>query len=271
MTNATAMLTALGDPTRQAIVDRLVDGPMAVGELASTMSISRPAVSQHLKVLKDLGLVTDAKQGTRPAVPGRSRCAGRGAGPPRRVLVTGAGRVRRRPRPTTTLHPNGAGTVITDQGDVRHELLVDMTPEAAWDRFTTRMTEWWPSEHHIGSAPIQEILVEPKVGGRWYTIHTDGSETSTGVVRTWEPPSRLELTWQITAAWEFDPRFITTVAVQFTDAGDGRTLVELEHRGLEAYGDDADGMRTTFDSPGAWPATLAAFGRTTAAQEDAAS
>jgi DNA-binding transcriptional ArsR family regulator len=65
VTNAADLLTALGDPTRQAIVDRLADGPMAVGELTATLDITRPAVSQHLKVLKDLGLVTDTKQGTR--------------------------------------------------------------------------------------------------------------------------------------------------------------------------------------------------------------
>ena len=65
MTNATAMLTALGDPTRQAILDRLSDGPLAVGELAAVLPISRPAVSQHLKVLKDAGLVTDRQDGTR--------------------------------------------------------------------------------------------------------------------------------------------------------------------------------------------------------------
>ena len=59
------MMTALGDPTRQAILDRLSDGPRAVGELASDMPISRPAVSQHLKVLKDVGLVVDRPQGTR--------------------------------------------------------------------------------------------------------------------------------------------------------------------------------------------------------------
>src|SRR4051812_36705248 len=65
MTNATAMLTALGDPTRQAILDRLSDGPLAVGQLAGVLPISRPAVSQHLKVLKDVGLVTDRQDGTR--------------------------------------------------------------------------------------------------------------------------------------------------------------------------------------------------------------
>jgi len=59
------MMTALGDPTRQAILDRLSDGPRAVGELAGELPISRPAVSQHLKVLKDVGLVNDRREGTR--------------------------------------------------------------------------------------------------------------------------------------------------------------------------------------------------------------
>jgi hypothetical protein len=149
--------------------------------------------------------------------------------------------------------------VITDQGDIRHEILVDMTPQVAWDRFTGRITEWWRKEHHIGSAPIQEIVIEPFVGGRWFTRHTDGSETSTGVVRVWEPPTKLMLTWQLTAAWEYDPDFVTTLALQFTDAGDGRTLVELEHAGFEAYGPDADEMRGTFEAPDAWPGTLAAY------------
>jgi len=65
MTNATAMLTALGDPTRQAILDRLTHGPLAVGQLAEALPVSRPAVSQHLKVLKEVGLVVDRQVGTR--------------------------------------------------------------------------------------------------------------------------------------------------------------------------------------------------------------
>ena len=59
------MLSAWGDPTRQLILDRLVDRPCAVGELAQQLPVSRPAVSQHLKVLKDAGLVRDERQGTR--------------------------------------------------------------------------------------------------------------------------------------------------------------------------------------------------------------
>ena len=58
-------MTALGDPTRQAILERLAKGPLPVGQLAADLPVTRPAVSQHLKVLKDAGLVTDRKVGTR--------------------------------------------------------------------------------------------------------------------------------------------------------------------------------------------------------------
>ena len=58
-------LDALGDPTRRAICERLSQHPAAVGELAGDLPVSRPAVSQHLKVLKDAGLVVDTRQGNR--------------------------------------------------------------------------------------------------------------------------------------------------------------------------------------------------------------
>jgi len=56
--------TALGDPTRRAIFERLAEQPRAVGELAGVMPVSRPAVSQHLRVLKQARLVSDAAAGT---------------------------------------------------------------------------------------------------------------------------------------------------------------------------------------------------------------
>ena len=65
MTNRAEGLTALGDPTRRAIFERLAERPRAVGELAREFPVSRPAVSQHLKVLKDAGLVIDRPAGNR--------------------------------------------------------------------------------------------------------------------------------------------------------------------------------------------------------------
>ncbi len=58
-------LAALGDPTRRMIFERVAQRPRAVGELARDMPVSRPAVSQHLKVLKDAGLVVDRADGNR--------------------------------------------------------------------------------------------------------------------------------------------------------------------------------------------------------------
>lgn len=64
MANAKAF-AALSDPTRRQVFERLADGPRAVGDLAQGLPVSRPAVSQHLKVLKEAGLVTDRAEGTR--------------------------------------------------------------------------------------------------------------------------------------------------------------------------------------------------------------
>ena len=60
-----SVFDALGDPTRRAIFERLREGPRSVGELADGLPVSRPAVSQHLRVLKQAGLVSDRKNGTR--------------------------------------------------------------------------------------------------------------------------------------------------------------------------------------------------------------
>lgn len=65
MANAARAFDALGDPTRRAIFERVATRPQSVGKLAERMSVSRPAVSQHLKVLKGAGLVSDKAEGTR--------------------------------------------------------------------------------------------------------------------------------------------------------------------------------------------------------------
>ncbi|MGJ3647878.1 ArsR/SmtB family transcription factor [Sphingomonas sp. GlSt437] len=66
MTNRVAVaIEALADPTRRSIFERLAARPSPVGEIAAGLPVSRPAVSQHLKVLKEAGLVTDSAEGTR--------------------------------------------------------------------------------------------------------------------------------------------------------------------------------------------------------------
>src|SRR5215475_5803565 len=65
MANANALFAALSDPTRRRVFERLQSGGRSVGEIARGLPVSRPAVSQHLKVLKEAGLVADRAEGTR--------------------------------------------------------------------------------------------------------------------------------------------------------------------------------------------------------------
>ena len=65
MAYGNAAFAALSDPTRRMVLERLAAGPRAVGEIAEGVPVSRPAVSQHLKVLKDAGLVSDRQEGAR--------------------------------------------------------------------------------------------------------------------------------------------------------------------------------------------------------------
>jgi DNA-binding transcriptional ArsR family regulator len=65
MAYGNAAFAALADPTRRRVLERLADGPRAVGDIAEGLPVSRPAVSQHLKVLKEAGLVSDRQDGAR--------------------------------------------------------------------------------------------------------------------------------------------------------------------------------------------------------------
>jgi Activator of Hsp90 ATPase homolog 1-like protein len=102
---------------------------------------------------------------------------------------------------------------------IRRHVVVQAAQRRAFEVFTAEMTSWWPADHHIGSAPIEEIIIEPHEGGRWYTRHQDGTETSTGYVAAWEPYDRVVLTWQIGADWKYDPKLRTSVHLRFIPEG----------------------------------------------------
>jgi len=142
---------------------------------------------------------------------------------------------------------------------IRRGITVDVAQERAFDVFTGDMTSWWPATHHIGSAPIAEIIIEPKSGGRWYTRHEDGSETSTGYVVAYDRPHRLVVTWQIGHDWTYRPDLITTIEIRFEAEGPDRTRVELEHRDLASFGEHAEEMRAIFGADDAWNQILADF------------
>ncbi|MBT9471854.1 MAG: SRPBCC family protein [Pseudomonadota bacterium] len=150
-------------------------------------------------------------------------------------------------------------TVQIKPAPIRHAVTVKASQERAFRIFTSDIGRWWPSTHHIGAAPYKANVLEPRQGGRWYEIGEDGSEADWGHVLAWEPPSRLLLAWQLDAQHRFDPALVTEVEVLFTPQDDGRTRVELEHRLLERYGEDAQKVADSVGSPNGWGRVLELF------------
>ena len=142
---------------------------------------------------------------------------------------------------------------------VRKSVTVKAPPEKAFKVFTAGVGRWWPKTHHIGAAEPETVVIEPKVGGRWYERGLDGVECEIGKVLVWDPPARLVLGWQLTPDWKFDPDLVTEVEVRFTPEGDGATRVELEHRNLERFGDRAETVRSQIDAPNGWGGLLQLF------------
>jgi uncharacterized protein YndB with AHSA1/START domain len=143
---------------------------------------------------------------------------------------------------------------------VRRSVVVEAPQERAFSVFTAGMTSWWPIESHtIGSKPMAEAVIEPRAGGRWFERAADGTECDWGRVLAWEPPARVVLEWQISADWQADPDIHTEVEVRFTAEGGRRTRVDLEHRGLESFGERMEQMRAVFGSDGGWNGLLGRF------------
>ena len=144
---------------------------------------------------------------------------------------------------------------------IRKSVRVRASQEKAFDTFVGGMGGWWIKGHSLLKAtPQQDVVVEPRTGGRWYEVGEDGSEMDWGKVLGWERPDRVLLAWQLNADWTYDPDFETTVEVRFTPDGD-HTIVDFEHRDLERFGDRAAEIRGGYESgmDGGWGQLLANF------------
>jgi DNA-binding transcriptional ArsR family regulator/uncharacterized protein YndB with AHSA1/START domain len=251
----------LGDPTRRAIFELLAQGPCSVGELAEQLPVSRPAVSQHLRLLKDGGLVVSQPQGTRRIY----RLNPEGLTAVRAYLD----RTAFPWPPKRSLSSRTAGWMTTTPTipALRGAITVRASTDRAFRVFTRSFDAWWPHQFHIGKTEMAEVVLEPGEGGRWYERGEDGSECDWGRVVAWEPPHRLVLTWQITGEWEFDPdpEHASEIEVRFTADGPGRTVVELEHRHI----DRLIGGQAVYDaliSGGNWIVLLELFGQNAASK-----
>ena len=140
--------------------------------------------------------------------------------------------------------------------------IVNASLERAFRFFTGSLTAWWPAEYHIGAAEMAEVVMEPRVGGRWFERGVDGIECDWGRVLAWEPPNRVLVTWQINGQWQFDPdpAHASEVDVRFTADGPERTTVDITHQYVERLV-GAQAVYDAFLEGGSWTAMLERFAK----------
>ena len=144
---------------------------------------------------------------------------------------------------------------------VKKAVIVNVSQADAFDVFTSGIDRWWPETHHIGEAPVVKQVIEPRKGGRWYTLHADGKETTTGRMLAWEPPGRIVFSWEINSRWKPEPdrALASEVEVRFIAETPTRTRVELEHRNFERMADRAGAEKMRDGVDGGWPGILELF------------
>jgi len=255
-TDISAGLDALGDATRRAIVSRLAAGPAPVGELARGLPVGRPAVSMHLRVLKDAGLVDDHAVGTRRLY---------------RLRPDGLARLRDHLdwywAQALAAYKEAAEGASGDAMAVQPEISVAKTVTVGAPLSTAfgvfaEQHRWWPvATHHLAEPPGETVVLEPFAGGRWFERAADGTETDWGRVLVWEPPHRLVVTFQIAPGWSYqpDPALASEIEVRFTAESPGRTRVDFVHRHLERYAEAAERMRAVLDGPNGAVGVLTAY------------
>jgi uncharacterized protein YndB with AHSA1/START domain len=139
---------------------------------------------------------------------------------------------------------------------VRKTVRVAAPPDRAFEVFAAGIGRWWPRSHSLCKAGLETIIIEPRVGGRWFERGVDGSECEIGKVLVWAPPARLVLAWQLTGEWIYDANASSEVEVKFVADGEGATRVDLEHRLIERTGGSAEKLRDQVDALNGWGGLL---------------
>lgn len=250
---ASSQLSALADPTRRSVFESLVREPSTVGSLAARLPVSRPAVSQHLKVLSDAGLVGSTTVGTRRVYSIRREgldVLGSWLEEMWDAALDSFERAAIEEHRMTTRNRVLAPVVKTRT--------VPLPVDRAFTLFTEGIQSWWPLATHSiaagegGDTEAVTLRFEGRVGGRVVEVGADGRECAWADVMAWQPPDRLVLSWHPNR----DPEAATVLEVRFTPHPQG-TEVHLEHRGWEELGESGPSVRERYDT--GWDIVLAGF------------
>lgn len=264
-TYATNGWTALADPTRRAILEHLIERPSAVVELARHLPVSRPAVSQHLKVLKDAGLVADRRAGKHRIY----HVQPEGLAALRAELDRFWSKTLATYKTVVEQATRGDGMSIqAAETTVRTSIVVEAPITLAFKVFTEDFGSFKPKEHNLLGVEIAETVFEPKVGGFLYDSGIDGSVCRWARVLAYEPPNRLLLSWDISPQWQIedDPQKTSEWEVRFIAETSQRTRVEIEHRHLDRHGEGWHGVREGVSGDGGWPLYLQRYAKRVAGE-----
>jgi len=244
-----AQLEALGVATRRRIYEMLHDGPRSVQELADELPVSRPAVSQHLKVLVGAGLARSAVQGTK------------------RIYSADPAGVSELRSWAESMWAEAVDRFAELAMEKEKEMLAEemrvepivktrnlrLDPDAAFALFTEKISEWWPlSTHSVGGDSAVSVRIEAMVGGSIIETTDQGDEHEWGRVTSWEQGKRLEFTWYPGRTEDQ----ATQVEVRFREVGEGSEMI-LIHTGWEVRGERADVDRGGYET--GWDLVLAGY------------
>jgi len=147
-----------------------------------------------------------------------------------------------------------------DGTELTSTVVVPLTIDRAFALFSD-LDRWWPIEYTRAKVVDQEIVIEPHPGGFCYERGANGFRHDWGRVLVFEPPRRLVLAWQNTAAHgaQVDPETSSTIEVRLVPDGAQRTRVTLEHRDFNRHGPDAAEYRALMASDKGWPLILGRY------------
>src|SRR5262249_2410865 len=154
----------------------------------------------------------------------RSPRAGRAARVARSVLGSGAGGVSARSRSKESKGSQMTSATITI-APVRKSIRVKAGQAHAFEEFTPGPGRWCPPNHGIGPTPRKAVVMETHLGGRWYEVAEDGSQTPIGKIVVWDPPERFIMSWDINSQWKPDATVSSEVEVRFIADGADATRV----------------------------------------------
>jgi uncharacterized protein YndB with AHSA1/START domain len=141
---------------------------------------------------------------------------------------------------------------------VRKTIQVKTSQARAFEVFTAGLGLWWPRDHSIAQKPMKSAVMETRLGGHWYELSEDGTQTNVGKIVVWDPPRRFVMTWDMNSQWKPDTTVSSEVEVMFVAEGKDATRVELEHRKFERLGAEG-GEKMRKDVDGGWPKLLELF------------